>query len=346
MLHNLVLEPTRIGIEVKNLKMRVESLSSRLDFNERRARALEGVVQYRPERCARRSTAAGATSRAQGVAGGQRSDSGPNGRERRSRPGVGGDARRPGVAPSRAPAARGEAADAGRRPRVHAGETNRLVGAGESPRRRRAPREADIGTVDATTTGTPADDGDGPDPRRSVKLAVVVQRYGADINGGAELHARYVAERLARHAQVEVLTTCARDYVTWKNELPAGVETSTACRCGGSPSARARIRAISAGRSACSSSRIRSPTSWRGSRARARPARRSIGTSARARRRSTSSSFSAIRYYHAWHGARAVPSKAILVPTAERDPAVGLAMFGPVFRGVRALMYNSPKSAR
>ena len=48
LLHNLVLELTRLGIEVKNLKMRVESLSTRLDFDERRARALEGVVQYKP----------------------------------------------------------------------------------------------------------------------------------------------------------------------------------------------------------------------------------------------------------------------------------------------------------
>ncbi len=48
LLHNLVVETTRLGIEVKNLKMRAESLTSRLDFDERRARALEGVVQYRP----------------------------------------------------------------------------------------------------------------------------------------------------------------------------------------------------------------------------------------------------------------------------------------------------------
>ncbi|HVL66658.1 MAG TPA: hypothetical protein VM364_05295 [Vicinamibacterales bacterium] len=48
LVHNLVLETTRLGIEVKNLKMRLESMSSRLDFDERRARALEGVVQYRP----------------------------------------------------------------------------------------------------------------------------------------------------------------------------------------------------------------------------------------------------------------------------------------------------------
>jgi hypothetical protein len=47
-IHNLVFELTRTGIEVKNLKMRVESLASRLEFNERRARALESVVAYRP----------------------------------------------------------------------------------------------------------------------------------------------------------------------------------------------------------------------------------------------------------------------------------------------------------
>ena len=57
-----------------------------------------------------------------------------------------------------------------------------------------------------------------------MKLAVVVQRYGAELNGGAELHARYVAEHLARHAEVEVLTTCATDYITWRNELDPGVE--------------------------------------------------------------------------------------------------------------------------
>jgi hypothetical protein len=46
-MHNLVLEATRMGIEVKNLKMRVESLSSRLEFNERRARVLESAVVYK-----------------------------------------------------------------------------------------------------------------------------------------------------------------------------------------------------------------------------------------------------------------------------------------------------------
>ena len=48
LIHNLAVELTRVGIEVNNVKMRLESIASRLDFDERRARALEGVVQYRP----------------------------------------------------------------------------------------------------------------------------------------------------------------------------------------------------------------------------------------------------------------------------------------------------------
>ena len=47
-LHNLVVEMTRMGIEIKNLRMRVESLTGRLEFSERRARALESVVAYQP----------------------------------------------------------------------------------------------------------------------------------------------------------------------------------------------------------------------------------------------------------------------------------------------------------
>jgi hypothetical protein len=48
LIHNLVVEVTRLGIEVRNMNMKVESIASRLDFDERRARALEGAVQYRP----------------------------------------------------------------------------------------------------------------------------------------------------------------------------------------------------------------------------------------------------------------------------------------------------------
>jgi glycosyltransferase involved in cell wall biosynthesis len=54
------------------------------------------------------------------------------------------------------------------------------------------------------------------------EVAFVVQRYGEGIAGGSESLARAVAERLAGDHRITVLTTCARDYVTWRNELPAG----------------------------------------------------------------------------------------------------------------------------
>ncbi|HEX6595698.1 MAG TPA: glycosyltransferase family 4 protein [Acidimicrobiales bacterium] len=58
-----------------------------------------------------------------------------------------------------------------------------------------------------------------------LRLAMVVPRYGKNILGGAEMHGRQLAEKLAEagHA-VDVLTTCAADHYTWANTLPAGVE--------------------------------------------------------------------------------------------------------------------------
>jgi glycosyltransferase involved in cell wall biosynthesis len=55
-----------------------------------------------------------------------------------------------------------------------------------------------------------------------VKLACVVQRYGAEVTGGAEAHCRAIAERLAEAHEVTVLTSCAREYLTWRNAYPAG----------------------------------------------------------------------------------------------------------------------------
>jgi len=54
------------------------------------------------------------------------------------------------------------------------------------------------------------------------RVALVVQRYGEEVNGGAELLARWLAERLNSMAEMHVITTCAVDYHTWDNAYPAG----------------------------------------------------------------------------------------------------------------------------
>ncbi|MSO55744.1 MAG: glycosyltransferase family 1 protein [Acidobacteria bacterium] len=180
-----------------------------------------------------------------------------------------------------------------------------------------------------------------------MKLAIVVQRYGADINGGAELHARYIAEHLARHAQVAVLTTCARDYVTWHDEYPAGLE-----RINGVPVHRfsvdherdVKVFATRSDRVFANQHSYLDELKWLDA-----EGPRSTALLDHIRSNRTAYDFFiffSYRYYHAYHGTRAVPDRAVLVPTAERDEAIGLGIAPPLFRGVRALMYNSPEERR
>lgn len=61
-------------------------------------------------------------------------------------------------------------------------------------------------------------------PRQMKRLAIVVQRYGADVTGGAEAHARWVVQRLRDSFDITVYTSTALDYVTWANHFSPGEE--------------------------------------------------------------------------------------------------------------------------
>jgi glycosyltransferase involved in cell wall biosynthesis len=60
-----------------------------------------------------------------------------------------------------------------------------------------------------------------------VHVTFVVPRYGADVIGGAETAARLLAEHLVDRKgwRVDVLTSCAEDFVTWDDVYAEGVET-------------------------------------------------------------------------------------------------------------------------
>lgn len=73
-----------------------------------------------------------------------------------------------------------------------------------------------------------------------MRVAFVVQRYGAEVNGGAETLCRMVAERMAPHWEVDVLTTRALDYVTWADHFPEGVDSVNGVTVRRFPVARTR----------------------------------------------------------------------------------------------------------
>ena len=175
-----------------------------------------------------------------------------------------------------------------------------------------------------------------------MKLAVVVQRYGVEVSGGAELHARYIAEHLSRHADVRVLTTCARDYITWKNEFPAGETLVNAIPVERFPVARERNLRVFARRSACVFDGIHSlqeELDWLDSEGPVSPA-----LLERLKRGSAEFDFVlffCVRYHHVVHGMPLVGPRAVLVPTAEREPSIGLSLMPSVFLSARAVMFNT-----
>jgi len=177
-----------------------------------------------------------------------------------------------------------------------------------------------------------------------VKLAVVVQRYGLAIHGGTELHSRYIAEHLVQHAEVEVLTTCASDDRTWANAYKSGSETINRVavrRFRVSKSRNAAASARLADRVLHQTHSLNDELNWIEAEG---PVSRSLLR--HLRRRGDSYDFCLFfdyRYCHSLYGAHAVPSRAILVPRAERDDVIGARVFRDVFRGARAILYNSPE---
>jgi glycosyltransferase involved in cell wall biosynthesis len=57
-----------------------------------------------------------------------------------------------------------------------------------------------------------------------VKFAFVTARYGADITSGPDHACRVLAEQVSSRHDVDVLTTCARNPQTWKNEYSEGTD--------------------------------------------------------------------------------------------------------------------------
>jgi glycosyltransferase involved in cell wall biosynthesis len=179
-----------------------------------------------------------------------------------------------------------------------------------------------------------------------VRLAFVIQRYGLEVNGGAEMHCRVLAERLARRHQVEIFATRALDYLEWRNHYPRGTELVN-----GVPVHRYTVRKGRNARVFASLSNVvfydhhtlAEEEAWVRENGPFSPAL--VRAVAQAKDRFDLFLFYCYRYYHSWAGLPAVREKALLVPTAEEDPAINLGIFKPFFRQPRGIVYLTPEEA-
>ena len=177
-----------------------------------------------------------------------------------------------------------------------------------------------------------------------MKLALVIQRYGLEVAGGAELHCRWLAERLSRRHHVEVFATRALDYLEWKNHYPEGTEVVNGIRVH-----RHTVRRTRNARKFASLSNIcfheshtrKEEEAWVRENGPYSPAL--VKAVTRSRDRFDRFLFYCYRYYQSFHGIPAVPDRALLVPTAEEDPAIRLAVFKELFQAPRGIVYLTPE---
>jgi glycosyltransferase involved in cell wall biosynthesis len=153
----------------------------------------------------------------------------------------------------------------------------------------------------------------------------VVHRYGAGIAGGSESHCRQLAEHLAVAHEVTVLTTCARDYVTWESAFPAGRSSVNGVQIVRFPVARRRDLE----RFAAASDRVfagrATPEQEQDWFLENGPVAPALLDELQAHGRDYDAVlFWSFRYYTAFFGLPLVRDRAVLVPTAEEDPAIDL----------------------
>jgi glycosyltransferase involved in cell wall biosynthesis len=177
-----------------------------------------------------------------------------------------------------------------------------------------------------------------------VNLACVIHRYGPDIAGGSEAHCRHLAERLAAGHQVTVLTTRARDYVTWANAYPEGRARVNGVDVIRFPVRRPRRLKVFADLSD-EVFETRSPASRQEAWFRENgPDVPALLDHLRARGAEYDLVlFWSYRYYTAYFGLPLVADRAVLVPTAEEDPAIGLDVLEHYFRQPAGYLFLTPE---
>ena len=175
------------------------------------------------------------------------------------------------------------------------------------------------------------------------KIAFIVQRYGREVMGGSELHCRQVAEKLtAVGFDCTVYTTCAKDYITWKNEYSGGVSFLDGIRIKRYLVDKERdIQSFNAysdeifHREHSAEEEIR----WMEMQGPCSPDL--IGALEQESGQYDALIFFTYLYYNTYWGLKRATGRKILVPTAHDEPALHLDLMKEVFDVPEAFIYNT-----
>lgn len=186
-------------------------------------------------------------------------------------------------------------------------------------------------------------------PRRTTRkpkrprVAIVVQRYG-EVTGGAERHAQQLAEHLAPHWNLTLLTTCAKNHLSWENVFPPGPDRVDGLPVLRFPVTRTRnirpFNTLSKSVFNHSLERLREEH-WVAEQGPLCPGLLAHLETARGEY----DGFVFFTYLYAptvW-GLPMVADRSLLVPTAHDEPPIRFGVYADVFERPRALMCNTPE---
>ena len=170
----------------------------------------------------------------------------------------------------------------------------------------------------------------------------MVQRYGLEINGGAEYHARLIAEKLSKYFTIEVFTTTAYDYVTWDHYYEKQQETLNGILVNRfrvkktrDPQIFGQVQNVVFNEEHSLADELL----WLEKEGPMVP--ELIRDLQKREKEFTYFIFFSYRYYHSYFGVKLLAHKAILVPTAEHDQVIYLDLFKDFFSLPAAIVYNS-----
>ena len=176
-----------------------------------------------------------------------------------------------------------------------------------------------------------------------MRIGIVVQRYGEGVDGGAEVHCRRVAQRLAgRGHECTVLTTTAADHLTWANHFPAGTSELEGVKLRRFSVARRRwMRPFNLWARKVYRGGQPIDLQWRWLVRQGPYAPQLLQHLLDEADVYQAIVFFTYLYFPTAAGLPLVPRRALLVPTAHDEPTLYLPLFRPVFHMPRVILYNT-----